>query len=122
MTKYELAKQHAEASWNDEAYSKAEEKGFVFTIREQKEMSKEDFIAGFNAAMEEWDNIPKTSKGFYVYNPAGSKPSHIHETLEEAKAEAERIFKSNLNAGIKEPIEVLEIVTKCVPEIKIKWS
>lgn len=64
----------------------------------------------------------KTSKGFYVYNPAGNKPSHIHETLEEAKAEAERIFKSNLNAGIKEPIEVLEIVTKCVPEIKIKWS
>lgn len=60
MTKYELAKQHAEASWNDEAYSKAEEKGFVFTIREQKEMSKEDFIAGFNAAMEEWDNIPRT--------------------------------------------------------------
>lgn len=64
----------------------------------------------------------KISKGFYVYNPAGSKPSYIHETLEEAKAEAERIFKSNLNAGIKEPIEVLEIVTKCVPEIKIKWS
>ena len=64
----------------------------------------------------------KTSKGFYVYNPAGSKPSHIHETLEEAKAEAERIFKSNLNAGIKEPIEILEIVAKCVPEIKIKWS
>lgn len=64
----------------------------------------------------------KISKGFYVYNPAGSKPSHIHATLEEAKAEAERIFKSNLNAGIKEPIEVLEIITKCVPEIKIKWS
>lgn len=64
----------------------------------------------------------KTSKGFYVYNPAGSKPSHIHETLEEAKAEAERIFKLNLNAGIQEPIEVLEIVTKCVPEINIKWS
>lgn len=64
----------------------------------------------------------KTSKGFYVYNPAGSKPSHIHETLEEAKAEAERIFKLNLNAGIQEPIEVLEIVAQCVPEIKIKWS
>ena len=64
----------------------------------------------------------KKSKGFYVYNPAGSKPSYIHETLEEAKAEAERIFKSNLNAGIKEPIEILEIVAKCVPEIKIKWS
>lgn len=54
MTKHELAKQYAEAIWNDEAYSKAEEKGFVFTIREQKEMSKSDFIAGFNAAMEEW--------------------------------------------------------------------
>ena len=64
----------------------------------------------------------KTSKGFYVYNPTGSKPSHIHKTLEEAKAEAERILKLNLNAGIQEPIEVLEIVTKCVPEIKIKWS
>lgn len=64
----------------------------------------------------------KTSKGFYVYNLAGSKPSHIHETLEEAKAEAEWIFKSNLNAGIKEPIEVLEIVARCIPEIKIKWS
>ena len=66
--------------------------------------------------------VTEQKKGFYVYNPAGSKPSHIHETLEEAKAEAERIFKLNLNAGIKEPIEVLEIITKCVPEIKIKWS
>ena len=52
--KYELAKQHAEASRNDEAYSKAEEKGFVFTIEEQKEMSRADFLAGYNAAMEEW--------------------------------------------------------------------
>lgn len=66
--------------------------------------------------------VKEQKKGFYVYNPAGSKPSHIHETLEEAKAEAERIFKLNLNAGIKEPIEVLEIVAQCVPEIKIKWS
>lgn len=66
--------------------------------------------------------VKEQKKGFYVYNPAGSKPSHIHKTLEEAKAEAERIFKLNLNAGIKEPIEVLEIITKCVPEIKIKWS
>lgn len=56
MTKHELAKQYAEAIWNDEAYSKAEEKGFVFTIREQKEMSKSDFIAGYNAAMEKWRN------------------------------------------------------------------
>lgn len=64
----------------------------------------------------------KISKGFYVYNPAGSKPSHIHATLEEAKAEAERILKLNLNDGIKEPIEVLEIVARCIPEIKIKWS
>lgn len=54
MKKYDLAQQHAETRWNDEAFNKAEEKGFVFTIREQKEMSKADFIAGFNAAMEEW--------------------------------------------------------------------
>ena len=52
--KYELAKQHAEASRNEEAYSKAEEKGFVFTIEEQKEMSRADFLAGYNAAMDEW--------------------------------------------------------------------
>ena len=54
MKKYDLAQQYAETCWDDEAYDKAEEKGFVFTIREQKEMSKADFIAGYNAAMEEW--------------------------------------------------------------------
>ena len=52
--KYELAKQHAEASRNDEAYSKVEEKDFVFTIEEQKEMSRADVLAGYNAAMDEW--------------------------------------------------------------------
>ena len=44
------------------------------------------------------------------------------EIAEMERKQAERIFKSNLNAGIKEPIEVLEIVARCIPEIKIKWS
>lgn len=82
-------------------------------------------VAGYEEGFKdgaEFVKEQKISKGFYVYNPAGSKPSHIHETLEEAKAEAERIFKLNLNVGIQEPIEVLEIVARCVPEIKIKWS
>ena len=55
QSKQEIAKEYAEKKWNDaRAYSKAEKKDFVFTIREQKEMCKQDFIAGFNAAMEEW--------------------------------------------------------------------
>jgi hypothetical protein len=54
MRRYEQAKEYAAQKWNDEAYSTAEEKGFVFTIGEQKKMTESDFLAGYNAAMEEW--------------------------------------------------------------------
>ncbi len=47
-TKYEIAKEYAANKWNDAAYEKAQKKDFVFTIREQKEMCKQDFVAGFN--------------------------------------------------------------------------
>lgn len=36
MRRYEQAQEYAAQKWNDEAYSTAEEKGFVFTIKEKK--------------------------------------------------------------------------------------
>lgn len=64
----------------------------------------------------------KSSKGFYVYNRSGSKPSYIHETLEAAKEEAERIFNLNLKSNIKEPLEVLEIVARYTPKVTAEWE
>ena len=57
MSRYEQAKEYAGKKWNDEAYSNAEEKDFVFTIGEQKRMSESDFLAGYNAAMEERNKV-----------------------------------------------------------------
>ena len=64
----------------------------------------------------------KSSKGFYVYNRSGSKPSYIHETLEAAKEEAERIFNLNHKSNIKEPLEVLEIVARYTPKVTAEWE
>lgn len=85
MTKYELAKEYAAEKWdNAAAYSKVEKKDFIFTIREQREMCKQDFVRGFNAA-EQADRI---------------KP--VLEVMQEATAKARAFFIAYSSQSIYE--------------------
>ena len=54
----EKAKAWADKEYDDLRYSKCEKKHFVFTFRELREMGKEAYIAGHNAALADgWHNI-----------------------------------------------------------------
>lgn len=49
----EKAKAWADKEYDDLRYSKCEKKHFVFTFRELREMGKEAYIAGYEAALNE---------------------------------------------------------------------
>ena len=49
----EKAKAWADKEYDELRYSKCEKKHFVFTFRELREMGKQAFIAGYDAASEE---------------------------------------------------------------------
>lgn len=54
----EKAKAWADKEYDELRYSKCEKKNFVFTFRELREMGKQAFIAGHNAALADgWHNI-----------------------------------------------------------------
>lgn len=57
------AKAWADKEYDELRYSKCEKKHFVFTFRELREMGKQAFIAGHDAASE--DDWHYTSKGEY---------------------------------------------------------
>jgi hypothetical protein len=46
------AKAWADKEYDELRYSKCEKKHFVFTFRELREMGKQAFIAGYEAALE----------------------------------------------------------------------
>ena len=73
----------------------------------------------YNEETEDYcENPPMQNKGYYVYNPAESKPKRIYETYEEAYRDARQV------AGYydKATVYVLQILTEIKREKFVKTS
>lgn len=75
-------------------------KEFLFLIDNQQKIYEKDF-------------------GYYVFNPNADKPTYRHFTLESAKAEAERLIATGINAF---EIQILKIVDKGKVEKVLNWN
>jgi hypothetical protein len=62
------AKAWADKEYDELRYSKCEKKHFVFTFRELREMGKQAFIAGYEAALEAGKQREKTHQNCKHYH------------------------------------------------------
>lgn len=74
-------------------------KEFLFLIDNQKKLFENDF-------------------GYYVFNPSADKPTYRHASLKSAKAEAERLISTGIEAT---EIQILKIVDKAKVEKDLNW-
>lgn len=57
--------------------------------------------------------------GYYVFNPSADKPTKKHTTLQQAKAEANRLIATGIEAT---EIQILKIVDKAKVEKVLNWN
>lgn len=75
-------------------------KEFLFLLDNQQKLYEKDF-------------------GYYVFNPNADKPTYRHSSLKSAKAEAERLIATGIEAT---EIQILKIVDKAKVEKVLNWN